>query len=237
MKKKFLSIIMAICLLTTLISVFSVSASAAEPSYVYVDFAKCRAGSTVDIPVRISTNWNGNIACLIFSPEYDHSIMTLKSITCNIEGGTFLYNENEETPKFVWYDVQNHSFESNSEASYIVMTFEVNADAPDGTYTIALNYNPNDICNENGETVALQVEAGQLTTFHYLLGDVNDDLSVNGADLVLLARYLVNLETEISTFGADVNSDGMVDGRDLVKLARHMACIEFIPGVEMTPEM
>lgn len=90
MKKKFLSVIMVICLLTTLVSVFSVSASAAEPSYVYVNFAKCRAGSTVDIPVRISTSWDGQIACLIFSTEYDHSIMTLKGITCHIEGGTFL---------------------------------------------------------------------------------------------------------------------------------------------------
>lgn len=67
--------------------------------------------------------------------------------------------------------------------------------------------------------------------FHYLKGDTDNDLSISGADVVYLARYLVDLETEISEIGADVNEDGSIDGRDLIKLSRHIVGMEIIPDI------
>lgn len=77
----------------------------------------------------------------------------------------------------------------------------------------------------------LRVEAGAITVFQYLVADVNNDLLIDSADVVMLARYLVGLETEINTRGADVNEDGAIDGRDLVKLARYMVGLEMIDGI------
>ena len=94
-----------------------------------------------------------------------------------------------------------------------------------------MEFNENDICNENGSRIPLTVEAGEVTIFRYLIADVDNDLSVSSADVVKLARYLVYLETEINTYGADVNKDGEIDGRDLVKLSRYMVGLEAIDGI------
>ena len=71
----------------------------------------------------------------------------------------------------------------------------------------------------------------EVTIFRYLVADVDNDLSVSSADVVMLARYLVYMETEINTNGADVNKDGEIDSRDLVKLARYMVGLEAIDGI------
>ena len=56
MKKRILSLLMAVCLMTTLVSVCSVSASAAEGDvYVYAYNARAKAGETVEIPFYINS--------------------------------------------------------------------------------------------------------------------------------------------------------------------------------------
>ena len=73
-----------------------------------------------------------------------------------------------------------------------------------------------------------------IITADALKGDLNRDGEVNNADLVMLARYLVELETfdaEQLIIG-DYNSDGTIDNRDLVLLARYLVGLEGIddPG-------
>ena len=225
MKKRILSLLMAVCLMTTLVSVCSVSASAAEGDvYVYAYNAKAKAGEMVEIPFYINS---GEFACLTFTPDYDFTALELVNVECGMQGGSFIYNENPTNPKFIWYNIQNSS--AGQDPAF-TLTFVVKEGAREGKYPVTLLYNENDICDENGSRIPLQVEAGEITIFRYLLADVNNDLSVDSADVVKLARYLVYLETEINTYGADVNKDSNVDGRDLIKLARHMAGAEMIEG-------
>ena len=54
-------------------------------------------------------------------------------------------------------------------------------------------------------------------------GDVNGDGSLDGRDLLRLARYLAGDNVEIDEAAADVNGDGKVDGRDLLRLAKLLA--------------
>jgi hypothetical protein len=56
-----------------------------------------------------------------------------------------------------------------------------------------------------------------------LPGDVNVDGTVDGRDLLRLARYLSGQQVEANAKAADVNGDGSVDGRDLLRLAKHLA--------------
>ncbi len=226
MKKRILSLLMAVCLMTTLVSVCSVSASAAEGDvYVYAYNARAKAGETVEIPFYI--NSDAEFACLTFTPDFDFTALELVNVECGMPVGSFIYNENPTNPKFIWYHPQNVAV--GSEPAF-TLTFVVKEGAREGKYPVTLLYNENDICDENGSRIPLQVEAGEITIFRYLLADVNNDLSVDSADVVKLARYLVYLETEINTYGADVNKDSNVDGRDLIKLARHMAGAEMIEG-------
>ncbi len=227
MKKRLLSLLMAVCLMTTLVSVFSVSASAeGATNYIYVREGKAKPGETFE--VNVEAVFNDGIACLTFAPIYDHTVLELVSVENHISSGSFLYNEDTTNPKFIWYDVQNQTFGG---ALVFTLVFQVKNSAREGTYPIELSYNENDICDERGNTVSFQMESGEVTIFRYLIADVDNDLSVSSADVVKLARYLVYLETEINTYGADVNKDNESDGRDLVKLARYMVGMEAIDGI------
>lgn len=227
--KKVLSLVLTVCMLLSVCGAMTVSAASEEPTYIYLSYEKGRVGSTVDVTIRIAEPAYDGLACLVFSPNFDKSVMTLETVNSNLPCGTFLYNEDSQNPKFIWYNTENYS--PDSSAAAFTMTFRINEEAEDGYYPITLDYNANDICTATGDLVVLQVEAGQMYIFHYLKGDTDNDLSISGADVVYLARYLVDLETEISEIGADVNEDGSIDGRDLIKLSRHIVGMEIIPDI------
>ena len=56
-------------------------------------------------------------------------------------------------------------------------------------------------------------------------GNVNGDEAgtVDGRDVIRLARFLAGDGVQINEKAADVNADGTVDGRDLIRLARYLA--------------
>ena len=54
-------------------------------------------------------------------------------------------------------------------------------------------------------------------------GDINTDYTVDGRDLLRLARYLAGHAVSVDPAAADVNGDGNVDGRDVLRLAKRLA--------------
>jgi hypothetical protein len=52
-------------------------------------------------------------------------------------------------------------------------------------------------------------------------GDANGDGEVNGKDVIVLRRHLVNPVVEISD-GADANGDGEINGKDVIILRRYL---------------
>ena len=74
--------------------------------------------------------------------------------------------------------------------------------------------------SENSVSVSgasVTVKKGALT------GDCNGDGTVDGRDLLRLARYLAGGGSEIDRSAADMNGDGQVDGRDVLRLAKQLA--------------
>ena len=53
-------------------------------------------------------------------------------------------------------------------------------------------------------------------------GDTNGDYTVDGRDLLRLARYLAGHAVSMDETAADVNGDGTVDGRDVLRLAKRL---------------
>ncbi len=230
MKKKILLVILSVCMILSAFGAISVSAAEeTETDTTYdgelaVEGRSGKIGESVEITVRASSSFDA--ACLVFTVDYDTSIFTLQDVVCSVDEGTFVYNENPANPKFIWYNTGNHHFD---DTTIFMLSFKIKDSATEGNYPITLNFEENDICDENGEKVSLKVEGKTVYIFRYYKGDTDNDLCVSGSDIVYLARYLVDLETEIEETNADVNGDGSVDGRDLVKLARHIAGVEFVP--------
>ena len=66
-----------------------------------------------------------------------------------------------------------------------------------------------------------------LTLAHYSRsGDVNCDGRVSITDLVILSRYLAEMDDLPCRRNADVNQDGVIDILDMVLLQRRLAGLE-----------
>lgn len=66
-----------------------------------------------------------------------------------------------------------------------------------------------------------------LTTAHFSRnGDVNCNGRLTVTDLVIMSRYLAELDDLPCPRNADMNNDGLIDILDLVKLQRKLAGLE-----------
>jgi len=54
-------------------------------------------------------------------------------------------------------------------------------------------------------------------------GDVNENGTVDDADVILLLRYLAGWDVKINEKAADINGDGKVCDIDVILLIRHLA--------------
>ena len=98
------------------------------------------------------------------------------------------------------------------------LTFQVDADAEEGTYTVEA-YKKSGSCTVAG-AVTFEVKSA---SGDRVPGDVNDDGEVDMIDSVMLDRYLADWDVTINMANADVNGDGEVDMIDSVMLDRYLA--------------
>lgn len=94
------------------------------------------------------------------------------------------------------------------------LTFQVDEDAEDGTYTVEA-YKKSGSYTVTG-SVTFEVKGAT----EKLLGDVNGDGVIDGRDSVRLMKYLVDDSIEIVEVNSDMNEDGVFDGRDYIRLMK-----------------
>lgn len=87
-----------------------------------------------------------------------------------------------------------------------------------GTYVLMM-----DVIDEDGAHTILSNAYIAADPDQLLPGDVNGDGSVDGRDLLRLARYLAGQGVTLDLALADVNRDGKVNGLDLLRLAKALA--------------
>ncbi len=177
-------------------------------------------------PVTLDLHVNSSDAYMVrFGLSYDETALELVSFTCKegiTESATYSRLKASENALFTVYS------SSNNVINGLVgtVTFNILDTAVDGTYTISANIVEAYDFNMNPTTCAAAVDKVKVGSRHP--GDVNEDSSVDGRDLLLLARYNAEFPVTINSSNADVDANGIVDGRDLLILARYNA--EF-PGV------
>lgn len=94
-----------------------------------------------------------------------------------------------------------------------------------GEYEITVT--ATDVIDRQDFANSLNTEAGTLTIANvYEIGDINGDFRISNADVIMLARYLVDIyeagspeAIAVETYG-DINGDGTISNIDLIKLAR-----------------
>ena len=64
-----------------------------------------------------------------------------------------------------------------------------------------------------------------------MVGDVNNDKTINMKDVLLLNKYLAGQDVDISYLAADADKNGTVDSNDVTKIRNIVAGIAKSKGV------
>ena len=107
---------------------------------------------------------------------------------------------------------------TGSEGSIIDVTIDIDKEMKDGTYEIKLS----DIVlsTTKAEKITTEDVTAQLEVKSYVLGDPNNDGSIDVVDITVVANYILGNNPENFIFAAaDVDGDGTVDVNDIISIA------------------
>ena len=110
----------------------------------------------------------------------------------------------------------NNKTFTGTDGEVATITLNVASNVNDGDYAVKFNnikiVEANETKHEVDEVVSV------ITVKSYTLGDVNDDGSIDGVDLVGIVNYILDRPTAGNIReAADVNKDGIIDGSDYVR--------------------
>jgi beta-galactosidase len=183
----------------------------------YNDLSQCVVGEEVEI----QSNSAADMKVTIEGADISSVRLTIdaelpfESITSDYD-----FEYNPDNGKIVVYKADGSNIEDGS------VLFTIHYDLT-GQYLAnneyAVKFGVIQVTNILGEETYLDTVDGKLIVNNPVIpGDVNRDGQVSNPDLILIARYLVDLVTfdEDQMKAADYNQDGKVDNKDLVLIAR-----------------
>ena len=134
------------------------------------------------------------------------------------------YVYNEENGKIVIWANDGESFGAST---ICTITYVISDWYKNGSYPITIEFI--DASDAEADELTLATSDGEIIIDNrYLLGDLDFDGDVDNADLILVARYIVELEqfNDKEFFVADVDQNGVVDNADLIIIARIIVELE-----------
>lgn len=189
-----------------------------------------KPGATIPMSVRIANN--PGLMAYVMLVECDRQVFYVDrletsegSYDCTagaaFEKGSLLVAPCEEGYQIFWYSTA----QTTDDDTLFTLRLKVNEEADSATRKIRLSYYPdNTVTGDLSAAVldnALDVSFGEETS---VLGDVNQDGRITAADVVLIARYVINDVTFTSAqVGlADVTGDDKINSADVIRLARYI---------------
>lgn len=166
-------------------------------------------GATVQIPLVLSNNTG--FAYLKLTLEYDESALTLEPVTNNASGLTMA----QGIKAISWDNTSNYT----ADGTLCTLPFKVSDSAAVGEYEIKVTVS--ECYDEDTDDVKLYGTTVTIKVIDFIHGDANGDGIVNGKDVIVLRRHLVDSSVEISA-GADANGDGEINGKDVIILRRYL---------------
>ena len=155
------------------------------------------------------------------------------------------WSENGVFESNVYGNNVNVSFSSPYNFSYVdlfTVYFTVNDYSEQSAYLECYDYQ---FVNENIETIPAVFNIGRISISKYIMmGDVNADMTVNLADLLIIQRSIVNDQfplTEEQYIAADIDKNGIVDMIDCQYIQNFLVgkigSLDNIGGGEVEPEL
>jgi len=187
---------------------------AIHASYITADPA-----TSTDVKVPVFFNGETELTSVRLAINCDLPIATDEAYSN--DGGCVIDTENDfefnpETNEIVIYKGDGEPIDTN----LFEITYSI-ADAEEGVYPVTLRLI--EATGTDGELVDILTVDGKVEVPSPVRqGDVNGDGSIDNLDLVMIARYLVQLTelTDEQLERADVNLDGKVNNTDLVLISR-----------------
>ena len=125
------------------------------PTFV-VDTVTAAPGEAVDVTIRLENN--PGITSIKLELEYAQGL-TLTGVTSNPElGDKFLVSPDGRYPVILnWYDGMK---DVAGDWVFVTLHFAVATDAAEGSYSVTIDYDPNDVFDFNEDNVAFDIENG-----------------------------------------------------------------------------
>ena len=175
-------------------------------------------GNRVNVEVIIENN--PGIAGAVIKFEYDERLTLVSASAGEAWSDLSLTKPAEfQSPcNFVWDG--NGAY---GNGIVLTLTFDIPYDAAvDEVYEITAAYADGNIIDTDYNPVDLTIFSGAVTVSP-MYGDVNDDGTVDVADVIALRRYLAGgYDVAINEDLADVNRDGMITIVDVIELRRYI---------------
>ena len=155
------------------------------------------------VKVAVTLENNPGIASMTLRISYDTTVMKLINVEDCGKLGEVVHSDQYTNPYVLCWANDTALQDYVVDGEVAILTFEIN------------------------DTATFYACDGIVSVVSGLIGDVNDDGSVDNLDRLELTRYLANwkdyTEDMINKVGADVNCDGSIDNLDRLVLTRHLA--------------
>ena len=162
--KRPLSLFTAIAMmLTTTFSALPVMAEGV-PTFA-VSSATANPGDTVDITINIENN--PGIAGATITVDFGDALSLTGIPNAYVGGGSLTGPQSypvTKSAKLVWFNFSNIS----KDGRFATLTFAVSENAMEGTYPIRVEYEADDVSDQDGNNVTFQVSNGSITIGHKL---------------------------------------------------------------------
>lgn len=220
MKKRIISLLLAVVLVLTCAPV-SVFAAGASDATVKVDTVTAAVGATVDVNVKITGN--PGVAGATFKLSYSSDLTLINAVSGSAFSGLDFTKPGTFTNpcNFTW---DSENYEATADGTVLTLTFKVSDTAEKNKkLNVDLSYRSGDIFN-NEKDLVLDITNGKVVVLDYIPGDLYEDGVHNTKDTRLMRQYIAGgYDITINENAADVNADGVVNSKDTRRLRRYMA--------------
>ena len=174
-------------------------------------------GEKVRVTVALANN--PGIISLLVKISYDVDALKLVSFEASLESVSFGPIEN--TPFSVLWE-ESLSGDATDDFTLVTLVFEIVEDAAVGHYDITLEYDPDDVFNNENQNIEFMAVSGGVDVDAYVPGDLDGNGKVQTKDLILLKRFIAGWNVTCNELAADVNRDGKTNMKDVVLLSRYL---------------